>query len=89
MFVPVFISTGIADLAFVAGILAGGFPSVIFFFVWSSIHRKAWEEISKKETTIIKQARDKTKYNRKTIKNNIFKTRNLYTYNNFRFKRKC
>lgn len=63
VFIPVLISTGIGDLAFCAGMIVSIFPSIIFFFIWVSIHRRTWEEISKKETIIIKQERDKNKYN--------------------------
>lgn len=62
IFVPVLSATRIADMAFAAGMLISGVPSVVLFFIWAGVHRKVWGEISEKEAIIIKHARDKKKY---------------------------
>lgn len=62
IFISVLSATRIADIAFGAGMLISVIPSVVFFFIWVGVHRKTWESISKQEAIIIKQTRDKTKY---------------------------
>ena len=64
IFIPLMIGTGVADLAFGAGLMGGLFPSGIAFVIWWNVHSKTWDDISKKEADIIKHEREVKKYKR-------------------------